>query len=523
MCAERFAACENVPRTLSFATFRPLLPRPVQATAPPNARQLGLPAIAWLTLVVIACRVVQAHSFPLYDDAFITYRYAENFAAGAGLVYNVGAPWEPVLGTTTPLYALLLGLVVKLGASVENASLAFNLASDALIAALIARSLAARPFAAAMAVLAFAALPDCGRISTGGMEPPMFVAFALSAAYAAARNRLALAGWMASLACLTRPEGVLIVAAVTALHVRSRRDALQFFVPIALVGSISVAWLTSVYGSPIAQSVRAKAGRHGLGPDSGRSLATLVQAFAPQMLLQALAPLTLLGFVRAWRERSLVLSFVVFGACLPLAYLAAGAKTWGWYYYAPLTATCVGLGLGLDLARARTGQFGERLSRVAVAPLSVGAPALASAVALRCLAPDRVTPRVYEPLAALLGKLDLERNQHRLLASDIGAVGYFSRGCILDSEGLVWPPAREYADQAQAVAGERPEYVMVVVNQRRMSAWLAHPVSADYAPIARFSAAGATALDPGLERLPHSWAQDYLVYQRRDLPPLSKD
>jgi hypothetical protein len=472
-------------------------------------------------LAVVACRIVQARSFPLYDDAFITYRYAENFAAGAGLVYNVGAPWEPVLGTTTPLYALLLGLAVKLGVAVESASLALNLACDGLIAALIARALAPRPFAAALAVLAFAALPECGRISTGGMEPPMFVACALSAAYSAARGRLALAGWMASLACLTRPEGVLIVAAVTAFHVRSRRDALQFFVPVALVGALSVAWLTAVYGSPIAQSVRAKAGRHGLGPDSGRSLNTLVQAFAPQRLLQVLAPLTLLGFLRTWRERSLLLSFVVFGACLPLSYLAAGAKTWGWYYYAPLTATCVGLGLGLDLLRARLGPTGERATRLALSPLSVAVPALASAVALTYLAPDRVTPRVYEPLAALLDKLALERTQQRLLASDIGAVGYFSRGCILDSEGLVWPPAREYADQAQAVAGERPEYVMLVVNQPRMSAWLAHPVSGEYAPIARFSAAGATDLHPELEQLPSSWAQDYIVYQRRDLPPLS--
>jgi hypothetical protein len=33
------------------------------------------------------------------DDAFITFRYAENLAAGNGFVYNLG---EKVLGTTTP-------------------------------------------------------------------------------------------------------------------------------------------------------------------------------------------------------------------------------------------------------------------------------------------------------------------------------------------------------------------------------------------------------------------------------------
>ncbi|MFQ5921958.1 MAG: hypothetical protein ACE5M4_03875, partial [Anaerolineales bacterium] len=39
------------------------------------------------------------------DDAYITFRYARNLLDGHGLVYN---PGEAVLGTTTPLFALLL-------------------------------------------------------------------------------------------------------------------------------------------------------------------------------------------------------------------------------------------------------------------------------------------------------------------------------------------------------------------------------------------------------------------------------
>jgi len=40
------------------------------------------------------------------EDALITYRYAQNLAEGNGFVFNIG---ERVLGTTTPLWALLLG------------------------------------------------------------------------------------------------------------------------------------------------------------------------------------------------------------------------------------------------------------------------------------------------------------------------------------------------------------------------------------------------------------------------------
>ncbi len=42
------------------------------------------------------------------DDAFIFYRYAENLAAGRGLVYNAG---EYVYGATSITYAVLLGML----------------------------------------------------------------------------------------------------------------------------------------------------------------------------------------------------------------------------------------------------------------------------------------------------------------------------------------------------------------------------------------------------------------------------
>src|SRR5205823_14822555 len=54
-------------------------------------------------------RVLYARATGLfYEDAFITLRYARNLAEGQGLVFNAG---ERVLGTTTPLFALLLAPV----------------------------------------------------------------------------------------------------------------------------------------------------------------------------------------------------------------------------------------------------------------------------------------------------------------------------------------------------------------------------------------------------------------------------
>src|SRR5262249_29147861 len=48
----------------------------------------------------------------LLDDAFIHLRYADNFVAGHGFVYNVG---EAVEGYTSFLWVLILGIAGKLG------------------------------------------------------------------------------------------------------------------------------------------------------------------------------------------------------------------------------------------------------------------------------------------------------------------------------------------------------------------------------------------------------------------------
>jgi hypothetical protein len=75
--------------------------------APAVAIAIGLLAMA----VIVYWGLKRPPEFAV-DDAFITYRYADNLRRGLGLVYN---PGQSVLGTTTPLFALLLaagGLVV---------------------------------------------------------------------------------------------------------------------------------------------------------------------------------------------------------------------------------------------------------------------------------------------------------------------------------------------------------------------------------------------------------------------------
>src|SRR5512147_2730340 len=55
--------------------------------------------------VVLAILTGLAFAPFTYDDGYITYRYADNLSLGRGLVFN---PGENVLGTTAPMFAVLL-------------------------------------------------------------------------------------------------------------------------------------------------------------------------------------------------------------------------------------------------------------------------------------------------------------------------------------------------------------------------------------------------------------------------------
>jgi hypothetical protein len=59
-------------------------------------------------------------STPPDDDAFITFRYAENILEGKGFTYNIG---EQILGTTTPLFTILLAIFGLTGIDIPKLSM----------------------------------------------------------------------------------------------------------------------------------------------------------------------------------------------------------------------------------------------------------------------------------------------------------------------------------------------------------------------------------------------------------------
>ncbi|NUP90266.1 MAG: hypothetical protein HUU25_10650, partial [Candidatus Sumerlaeia bacterium] len=125
------------------------------------------------------------HALPLTlrDDAYITFRYAENLLAGLGFVYNAG---ERVLGTTTPLYTLLLAAGGLTGVAVPWVSVALETGAAGLVGWLIALHFRAcgLPWMGPLVTLALATVSRHWLQAAAGMETMAYVAALLGAAVA---------------------------------------------------------------------------------------------------------------------------------------------------------------------------------------------------------------------------------------------------------------------------------------------------------------------------------------------------
>lgn len=98
--------------------------------------------IALLGLILLFGLVLQGLVFNhVSDDAFISFRYAHNFAEGAGLVFNHG---EKVEGYSNLLWILVLTLMEKLGMSRGDYGLLFPVKTISIILGLLAITLSYR-------------------------------------------------------------------------------------------------------------------------------------------------------------------------------------------------------------------------------------------------------------------------------------------------------------------------------------------------------------------------------------------
>ncbi len=178
-----------------------------------------------LVLVAIAIGIVHAYSLRyVNDDCFVSFRYAKNLVDGRGLVYNAE---ERVEGYTNFLWTMLIAGGMKLGFDPVPFSMVAGVCFfvlSLLACAVLSLKLQGRSPAALAGIpltaIALSLHRDYAAHATSGMETSMYAFFVLAAfvllSLKHSRATLSGAGVALTLAMMTRPDGVVFLAAALA-------------------------------------------------------------------------------------------------------------------------------------------------------------------------------------------------------------------------------------------------------------------------------------------------------------------
>ncbi len=440
------------------------------------------------------------------DDAYITFRYAQNILDDEGFVYN---PGERVMGTTTPLYTLCMTALGALSGGTEAPfpwlALGFNAVADALTCLLLWRlgKTVGLPRAGVFAAFAWALEPFSVTFAIGGLETSLYVFLLTAAATAYAEKRPLLAAMSAALSLLTRPDALILIAPLMldrlwrSLKLNEKlkwSEMTAFFLP-------TLAWLafaTFYFGSPIPHSVQAKTAAYQLPAEAG--LVRLVQHYATLFHLHYFLGsagiaiglvlftfLYLVGAVYVWKQVSRLRAWVVYPLLYLFVFAAANPLIFRWYLTPPLPVLFL---LFFIAAEQILTQF---LQKKTDSPVSAWRQLVLSVVlALPLLSllnawtihPDHGAKHPAPQMAYIQLELlyqqaaDLVLTQmqpgERLAAGDVGVLGYVTRANILDTVGLNSPQTLKYyplpedayvinyAISSDLILDERPDWLVIL-------------------------------------------------------------
>lgn len=434
----------------------------------------------WLPVLIFLLAVV-ARLIPgarTIDDSFITYRYARNILAGDGFVYN---PGEAVLGTTTPLYTLLMVVLGSISGGVNAPfpliSLVVNALADGLTAILLWKlgSLLKRPLAGAAAGLIWAIAPHSVTFAIGGLETSVYVLLLTACVFFYVSERITAAAFLAGLAVLTRPDAIILVIPIMLDHlIRILKKQVKLrIIDLAALGTLPLLWYsfaTWMFGSPIPHSVQAKMGAYHLEATEG--LVRLLQHYTTPFLSDRWFGATIavgfglilypflyfIGARAAFRQNKRIWPFILYPWLYFLVFAIANPLIFRWYLTPPLPAYFLFILFGIyELISLVTISLKTRVPTWfagALATLLLFILPLGSTLSGWVLHPDHGSPTPAPEMAWY--KLELLYRQaaevaspylgpdKTLAAGDVGVLGYYTHARILDLVGLNSPVTTSY-------------------------------------------------------------------------------
>lgn len=394
------------------------------------------------------------------DDSFITFRYAENIASGKGFVYNEG---EKVLGTTTPLYTLLLALLVKLGLPIIWFARIINIGADCLTGTLI--FLLLRKFKLGVATFAaffYVLFPRVIVWSVSGMETSLYVLFIIASLYFYYKENFNLTFLFLGLTFLTRVDGVILGLAILLDFGLEHKK----FPTKIVLGSLGIAltWLIfsfAYFGSPIPNSLAGKKALYsGTIYETPKWRILWEFLFLKIKIGWLLLALSLTGAYRVITKSKPYRTIMVWTFLYFLFFFFSETKIHMWYYVPFYLGYLLLVALGLDFALEKTEKIWVRCfslsgykergflnQKILRRSLLSGVLVLAALIYFhqmkRTFSLVTAEQIALEDIHKKVGLWLLENTQPEdtVCAMDIGYMGYYSDRYILDQDGLVSPQA----------------------------------------------------------------------------------
>jgi hypothetical protein len=417
------------------------------------------------------------------DDAFITFRYAENIALGKGFVYN---PGERVLGTSTPLFTLILAFFSQIGLPIIWVARIVNIAADCLTGILLFLLFRSYRFGlGALAALFYVLFPRVIVWSVSGMETSLYVFFMAAGLYTYHRERFDLTGLFLALAFLTRVDGIIFGLAILIDFILRYKKFPTRMILISFV--LVLPWLVfsfAYFGSPVPNPVPGKKALY-----AGSLWETPKwKIFWEFLFLKTKVgfPLLIVALAGGYRILIKAKSYSIIALWCVLYFLFfffAETKIHMWYYVPFYVGymSLVAFGLyylfergkdiwkrGLELARNKKGAFhGTKVLGFGILWLMVTCAILIYFQQIKRTYSFMVAEQVaLEGIHKQMGLWLVENTQpgDTVCAEDIGYLGYYSGRYIIDQDGLISPkaiPFNKEMNRLGLLKEYRPKYFLI--------------------------------------------------------------
>jgi len=518
-----------------------------------SLRRVPLELVA-VVLVALGVRIVfMLFTGRVWEDALITLAHAQNAVAGLGLTHHVGE--GPTHGFTSALSVTipLAGEVVSRGSGFVTLQLASLVAT--IVTLVYARAIAVDielSGPARFLVLIFLAVEQ-NHVFYGatGMETQIAVAALVASMYYGQRGAWLGGGTTAAVACLARPDFILVVPIVLgAIWLKSgARRAVRATAVAAVLVAPWLAFTTLYYGSPVPHTIAAKSVSYSTAPDGPVApwivdtlashvepmLRTFMPFLADTMVDSAPVPavlpaivsgimyvLLLRGLVAAIRDRRLwpFAAFVIIYGAYRVVLLPTSYYDW---YVPPFTAAAIFL-IAVAVDRVSRGTWRVVLVSALAIAFLVPLPWLGAMERAVQEGPEDSVRR--EVALYLAGAVEFEES---VTSESAGYIGYYSRVLLWDFPGLTSPTAlgflrdmpRTDRNTAGLVAAARPAWAVLRASEWDVLSTRWPGVAREYELCATFGPGGESL--EVLSMVKRSYDLRFDIYRRGTCPAMHAD